>query len=1378
MLIKNQIEVKRIGRRLYSDPGSFPARGPQNFRRLCLLGFIVVTALTPGLARERHLMDAGWRFQLGDPPDVTTNVTYYPEIPDLAKLQTSEVTGANSETNLMTLRADPVATGAGEDVSFVLTNYNDSAWRALDQPHDWVVELPFSSSGSESHGCKAKSGTNNIGWYRRTFTLPAEDAGKVMWLDFDGIYRNALIWLNGRCVGRNVSGYAPNSFEITPFVRPGDTNVLVVRVDATRDEGWFYEGAGIYRHVWLVKTSPLHVAHWGTYVRTATAGPNATVTVQTTITNQDTLAVAGSLTSTVLDANSNAVAAVTSAINLAAGQGVTVTQTLAVADARLWSLSTPYLYNLVSTVSNQNAVADAYETPFGIRTVSFDPNQGLSLNGERVEVQGMCNHQDHAGVGSALPDRLQYFRIERLKQMGVNAYRTSHNPPSSELLDACDQLGMLVLEENRRIGTDPESLGQLQRLMLRDRNHPSIFLWSLGNEEPTQASSTGAQVMQTMQNLAHQLDPTRQCTVAMNGSWGSGFSTVIDVQGFNYNNGGLDGFHASYPAQNCIGTEVAGTVTTRGIYTNDTANGYVASYDIQNSEVDWGSTAEQWWSVYSARPWIAGGFVWTGFDYRGEPTPYSWPCINSHFGIMDVCGFPKDLFYYYQANWTAKNVLHLFPHWNWAGREGQPINVWAFGNCEAVELFLNGSSQGRKPLNAQGHVEWDVPYASGTLQAVGYRRGLPVATNTITTTGAPAAVALWPDRKVILADGRDVSVVTVAVLDAQGCVVPTATNLVNFTVDGAAIIGVGNGDPSSHEADKVSQRSVFNGLAEVIVQSTNQPDVMTLTAASAGLTATNVTISAAAILPAPPAPAGLSAVAGDAQVTVSWDIVPGATSYNLARATASGGPYVTIATHLASLEYLDGNVTNATTYYYVVSANGNGTGSYSEEVDATPMTVVSNLTAGAINSQVQLQWNAPAGAAAYNVKRATTTEGPYTIIAAGLAATNFTDTNVFACATYYYVVTITNSGSESPNSPEAAAISPGALPPQFTSADIGSVGLPGSASFCGGQFTVSGSGADIWGTADAFQFVYVYVPACTNCDIRARVLGVADTQSNAKTAVMIRESLAANSRHASADVEASEGIEFLWRTNTGSTSISGVASGLTAPYWVRLTRTNDTFQAYCSPDGNAWAQIGSAVTISMSNNVYAGLAVCSHNNSALNTSVLDNVSASFLTNGPPVISWVVPTNNSAFIQPKTITLTAWARDPDGVVTNVAFFGGETLLGTVTNGAGSLYNLIWSNAAPASYTLSARAMDNSGFTNIFPAAIAITVKPLTLLASGFQSNGQFTLSCEGQTGQSYILETSTNLAVWVPLQTNAPVNGLVEFIDSGATDTARFYRVKQ
>jgi beta-galactosidase len=1476
--------------------GVFSGKSLNFIGYLSIPALLASASLAAATTRERVLLDAGWRFQLGDPVgdvNLTSSVTNYAEIPNLLKLDVSEITGANSETNLMRQRVDPGTNHTGENVTFVKTNYDDSAWRMLDLPHDWAVELPFNSnftSGNNyypSHGYKpvgdALYPNNNIGWYRHTFTLPAGDTNKAMRLEFDGIYRNALIWLNGRCLGRDVSGYAPISFDVTTNVITGGTNVLVVRVDASRYEGWFYEGAGIYRHVWLTKTDPVHVIQWGTYVATTSlVGSNATITVQTTVTNQSASPTNGSLTSTILDASSNVVTAVTSNLTLTAHQGLIVTQTLAVANANLWSLQTPYLYNLVSTVSNSTAVADVYQTPFGVRTVRFDAANGVFINGQHVWIQGMCVHQDHAGVGVAVPDRVQYFRIERLKQMGVNAYRTSHNAPAPEILDACDRLGMLVLDETRRMGNDPEALGQLERMVRRDRNHPSVFCWSLGNEEwGLQWDGTyGPLIMNAMQNLTHSLDSTRLCTVAANNGYTVGDSTVADVVGFNYSltgsdaNSSIDVYHASHLTATNIGTETASTVTTRGIYTTDNSAGYLAAYDIQDSRVNWGAAAETWWPFYYSRPWSSGGFCWTGFDYRGEQTPFGWPCINSHFGVLDTCGFGKDNFYYYQANWTLKPVLHILPHWNWS-TPGQPINIWVYGNCDLVELFLNGVSLGRQALNFQGHVEWDnVPYASGTLQAVGYLNGVASITNTVATTGTPAAIALWPDRNPILADGRDVSIVTVAVLDSLGRVVPTASNLVNFAVSGGAIIGVGDGDPSSHESDKASQRSVFNGFAQVIVQSTNQAGSITLTATSAGLTSTNISIAELDTPPVPAAPTNVVAVGANKQVTVSWDIDPGATTYNLWRSTTIGGPYNTpIAGNIGgvNLGYVDSNVTNLTTYYYVVTAvNANGTGANSIEVSATPQiqpipatptgltatpgdgqvllswtgssgatnynikrsttsggsyttvtntaatsvvntgltdgttyyfevsalntsgesansgwvsakptAIVTNLNATIVNSQVYLQWNAYPGVSGYNVKRSLVGGGPYTTIATAITSANFTDINVTSCQTYYYVVAVTNAGSEGLPSVEVSATMTGALPPQFTNADVNIVSPAGSASFCGGQFTVSGAGGDIWGTSDAFQFVYTYVPVSTNCDIRARVVSVQNTSGNAKAAVMIRESLAAGSRHALVDVEPSSGIEFLWRTNTGFNTTASVVSG-TAPNWVRLTRTNNTFRAYYSGDGNAWTQIGSAVTLlNMATNAYAGLAVCSHNGVALNTSLFDNVSASFLTNAPPAISWVVPTNNSTFIRPKTITLTASATDVDGAVTNVAFFNGTTLLSNVTTSVGSQYSLIWSNAAAGSYTLSALATDNSGATNKSPATINIVVQPLALTASGTQINGQFSLMFQGQNGQDYVLETSTNLLTgWTPVWTNAPTNGLLTFTNVNATDLSRFYRVKE
>ena len=1336
----------------------------------------------------RMLLDFGWRFHVGDPSDVTTNVTYYPEISDLTKLQTGDLTGAGSETNLMILRADPVATHAGENVSFVQTNYDDSAWRQLNLPHDWFVELGFSSSGDGNHGYKASAGSS-IAWYRHTFTLPSAAAGKVFRLDIDGIYRNSLIWLNGHCVGRDVSGYAPISLDVTPYVNPGGANVLVVRVDATRDEGWFYEGAGIYRHMWLLESDPVHVAHWGTYVATTNlAGSNATIVVQTDVTNQSTQTAVGSLTSTIRDANNVAVTNFTVPINIAAGAHLVVTQTVTMA-ANLWSLQTPYLYNLVSTVSNQNTVADIYNTSFGVRMVSWDGVNGVFINGQHVEIQGMCNHQDHAGVGSAMPDRLQYYRIERLKQMGVNACRTSHNPPTPEFLDACDRLGMLVLDETRRVGMDPESLGQLERLIRRDRNRACVFCWSLANEEwSVQGTTNGAAVMTVMQNLAHSLDSTRKCTAALNGYYGpGGFISVLDVAGINYNMWTVTpSFHNAYPY--VIGTEQGSTTGTRGVYFDDINNCWLADYDLISTNaatapnLGWTSTAEAWWGTFAALPWSSGAFNWTGFDYRGEETPYGWPAISSQFGVMDTCGFAKDNFYYYQANWTLKPVLHLLPHWNWAGKEGQPITVWAYGNCQSAELFLNGVSQGRQTVNVLGHLAWTVPYAAGTLQAVGYINGAPVITNTVVTTGTPTAITLTPDRSAISADGVDISIITVAVVDLQGRVVPTATNLVNFSISGGTIIGVGNGNPASHEADKASQRSVFNGLAEVIVQSDSQPGAITLTATSPGLTSSPLTLTKALTLPPPVAPTGVAAVADNNKVTVSWDIVPGATTYNLWRATSAGGPYTPIAPNIGgvNLGYVGTNVTNLTTYYYVVTANGawnNGVSASSAEVSATPVPTVTGLVAKAAIGQVQLTWNAVSGAS-YNVKRSFTSGGPYTLIASMVAGTNFMDATVSGCQSYYYVVTITNGGFESLPSNEAGVL--GILPPQFSNADIGSVGASGSASYCSGQFTVTGSGGDIWGNADAFQFVYAYVPVTTNCDIRVRVASVQNTSGNAKAALMIRESLAADSRHVMADVEPSAGLEFIWRNATsGSSSVSSVAG--TAPNWIRLTRTNNTFAAYWSADGNAWNQIGSSTNISMNAGAYVGLAVCSHNAGVLNTSVLDNVTGTFgSASAAPILN---PIGNQTVNVGQPVSLTASGQDTNSPPFALAFSlltapTGASLNQTDNNDA----VFYWRSGVPdanSTNQITLKIANTAWPSQSATQSFSVIVNPLT--APGISDlsfiGGQLGFNVSGQSGPDYAIETSTNLTQWSNVfTTNSPALPFV-WMDTNSAAPQRFYRVK-
>lgn len=788
--------------------------------------------------RERLLLDFGWRFHLGNANGPVKDFGFG-AIQDVATFAKS-----------------------GELAKVAGVDFDDSSWRSVDLPHDWAVELPFVDAPHlPPHGSKPLGRDypeTSIGWYRRRFDLPSEDSGKRLTVEFDGIFRNAMIVFNGFYIGTNFSGYAPCRFDLTDFANYGGKNVLTVRCDATLAEGWFYEGAGIYRHVWLSKTEPVHVAHWGVFVRSEVRGTQAALSISTDVENESDTAANCRATASIVDPNGREVAQLASQQETLAPWRRHKFESNATIDRPLiWSLEARNLYRLVTTVETNGHAVDRVETPFGIRTVRFDPDKGFFLNGVSLKLQGTCNHQDHAGVGSALPDRLQYYRVERLKEMGCNAYRTSHNPPTPELLDACDRLGMLVMDETRMMSSDPEGLSELDRMIRRDRNHPSVVIWSLGNEEPSQGTPRGARIFTTMKRLARKLDPTRPVTMAMNGGWGEGISGVVDVQGFNYagqgGNGGvnmgknIDDFHAKFPQQPTVGTESASDYSTRGIYANDKQRGYVSAYDVNHP--GYTLPLEGCWKIFAERAFLAGSFGWTGFDYRGEPSPFGWPCVSSHFGAMDTCGFPKDDYFYYQSVWLPKPMLHLFPHWNWKGKEGQPIEVWCYSNLDTVELFLNGKSLGSQRVEKYSHVQWNVNYAPGVLEARASKNGSVVVTAKRETTGAPHGIVLRPDRSAISGDGEDVSVIVVEIVDEQKRIIPIAMNKVRFQLNGPGrLIGVGNGDPSCHEPDKPSsfteaKRSAFNGLCMVFVQSL-KPGEMQLSASSQGLETATITIQA------------------------------------------------------------------------------------------------------------------------------------------------------------------------------------------------------------------------------------------------------------------------------------------------------------------------------------------------------------------------------------------------------------------------------------------------------------------------------------------------------------------------------------------------------
>ncbi|WP_457072146.1 beta-galactosidase GalA [Hymenobacter sp. UYAg731] len=733
--------------------------------------------------REHLLMDFGWRFAYGHPSD--------------AKQDFDNGTGYFSYL---------AKTGYGDGAA--APGFDDRSWRQLDLPHDWAVEQPFDEKASFSHGFKAIGRpfpNASVGWYRKSFTVPATDLGRRISIEFDGAFRNAIVWVNGHYLGTEPSGYHGFQYDISDYLNyDGRDNVVAVRVDATMEEGWFYEGAGIYRHVWMSKTAPVHVAPNGTFVTTQLAGNAGTVTAQATIANGSTTAQTFDVVQDIVDAAGKTVATGHVAqLRLAGAAQQDVTVRLPVAGPQLWSLESPYLYTLVTRVRQGGKEVDQYKTRFGMRTIRFDANEGFFLNGKHVKLTGTNNHQDHAGVGTAMPDALQTWRIAQLKSFGCNAYRTSHNPPTLELLDACDRLGMLVIDENRLMGITPQHLGDLKRLMVHDRNHPSVISWSIGNEEwAIESNVLGARIGATMQAFAKTVDSTRAITAAISGGWGQGTSSVIDVMGFNYiGQGDTDVQHAKFPHQPSMGTEEGSTHATRGVYVTDHDKHYIAAYDAKPSPKFY--SIEGGWQHYAARPYLAGMFIWTGFDYRGEPTPFGWPSITSYFGMMDLCGFPKDNVWYLKSWWTTETVLHLLPHWNWKGREGQPIDVWAYSNCDEVELFLNKKSLGKQAMPKNSHLEWKVNYAPGTLEAVAYRNGKKIATDVVHTTAEASAIQLTADRPTVQATREDLSVITVQLRDKNNLPVPAANQEIIFRLSGPGrIIGVGNGDPTSMEADK------------------------------------------------------------------------------------------------------------------------------------------------------------------------------------------------------------------------------------------------------------------------------------------------------------------------------------------------------------------------------------------------------------------------------------------------------------------------------------------------------------------------------------------------------------------------------------------------
>ena len=785
--------------------------------------------------RETIRLDKGWKFAMGhasDPQkDFGCGTEYF-----------NYLTKANSIHN-----EGPYA-----------QKFNDSNWQEVQIPHDWVSALPYAKEASHSHGYKTvgwKYPETSVGWYRKLLRIGNEDLGKRMMLRFDGIFRNAQVWFDGFYMGTEPSGYVTQIYDITPYIKYGEDNLICVRADASLEEGWFYEGAGIYRDVWLEKSAEVSVAPFGTFVYAELKKPysEAKLIIETEINNSSLKSQQCEVVQRLLDAEGKEIGkSEPTSLDLMAKQTLDCKQSIKVTNPHLWSPTSPYLYQVETIVSQNGKETDVYTTTIGIRDIAFDAERGFILNGEPLKLKGVNMHQDHAGVGAAIPDALQTWRIKQLKAFGCNAYRASHNPMTPTLLDICDREGILVIDENRLMGINEAHLRLLERMIKRDTNHPSIILWSDGNEEwGLENNIQGTRLAEAMREYTRLYDPTRPSTIANAG--GTELIKGLDVVGFNYIvQNDVDNRKKANPSWKIVGTEETTGCGTRGWYFNTPAcPGRMVSMNRDTTHHHVENVIERGWQFYAERPWAAGLFYWTGFDYRGEPNPLSYPAHDSEFGIFDYCGFPKDEAFYLKSWWTSEPVLHIFPHWNLQGHEGEEVELWAYSNCDEVELTVNGKNLGRQQMPKNGHLKWKAVYQPGKVVAVGYKNGKRTMKQTIETTKPAYMTMLKADRQEINADGRDIAVITVEVQDQKGRIVPDACPKLTFQVDGdTRILGVGNGDPMYPGQDNPNSLSckaftipAFNGLAQILVQSGETPSVITLSCQSDGLKTGSIVIT-------------------------------------------------------------------------------------------------------------------------------------------------------------------------------------------------------------------------------------------------------------------------------------------------------------------------------------------------------------------------------------------------------------------------------------------------------------------------------------------------------------------------------------------------------
>lgn len=772
--------------------------------------------------RESENFDAGWKFALGDASSLMADFGYGTEY-----------------FNYWT-KAASIHNEGPYSLNFEPEKWGRE-WVDVTLPHDWVVDLPFAAEASHSHGYKTVGPTypkTSVGWYRKEFTVPASDEGRSISLRFDGVFHSSQVWVNGFYLGREDDGYVSSEYDISQYLLYGENNVVAVRVDASQESGWFYEGAGIYRHVWLNKTSAVHIAPDGVFVQVLPEKLNpakgARVKLNLEIENCGLKDAKGiEIKCEILDASGKTVASRETALNalILPYSKLDASLVLDMEQPHVWSVDDPYLHTAVTSVYCNGQLVDVQKTRFGVRTAVFTSDQGFLLNGERVQLKGVNLHQDHAGVGSAITDELYEYRLERLRSFGCNAIRSSHNPMAPAFLDLCDSLGFLVIDENRLMGTNEYHRSHLERMIKRDRNHPSVIAWSVGNEEwGIEWKEWGSKLTAVMREFCHRLDPTRQMTVAT--SSGPNIVETADVAGYNYIiQNDVEGLRAKYPDRKAMGTEETTGCGTRGWYFADPTGAHMPAINRGKQGPD--STyncIERGWKFYHQRPYLGGLFYWTGFDYRGESNPLVFPATGSSFGLLDYCGFYKDEAWYLKAWWTDETVLHLLPHWNLKGHEGEKVSIWAYSNCDQVELFVNGRSMGRKAMPVDGHLEWEAVYNPGRLKAVGYKKGKAVKTVVVNTADIASQISVQQFVRPAMA------VLDMTLFDKKGNFAADACPEVSVTVQGPAyVMGVGNGDSGWQDSERplsaVSRLNAcdggasahsfksFNGCAQLILGS-------------------------------------------------------------------------------------------------------------------------------------------------------------------------------------------------------------------------------------------------------------------------------------------------------------------------------------------------------------------------------------------------------------------------------------------------------------------------------------------------------------------------------------------------------------------------------